>query len=169
MQWCFAGFCLENCALIPSTWQHLSNDDCLEDKRENYQNCSVLCCVRHLCTMIRTHIWAVVAVDCWFRFRCYLDLHLILCVACLFVLVLFFCCVRFSLPSLLWRCWLADRKGMRPVKIWGDGGGGHWLVRMEWCPAGWLVCMPLLIFPCTVKFRSSLLAPAYPGGPGKGP
>jgi len=49
----------------------------------------------------------------------------------------------------------------------GDGGGGHWLVRMEWCPAGWSVCLPLLIFPCTVKSRSSLLAPAHAGGPGK--
>jgi len=48
-----------------------------------------------------------------------------------------------------------------------DGGGGHWLVRMEWCPAGWSVCLPLLIFPCTIKSRSSLLAPAHPGGPGK--
>jgi len=48
-----------------------------------------------------------------------------------------------------------------------DGGGGHWLVRMEWCPAGWLVCLPLLIFPCTMKSRSSLLAPAHLGGPGK--
>ena len=27
--------------------------------------------------------------------------------------------------------------------------------------------MPLLIFPCTIKSRSSLLAPAHPGGPGK--
>ena len=34
--------------------QHLSNDDCLEDKREDYQNCSVLCCVRQLCTVICT-------------------------------------------------------------------------------------------------------------------
>jgi len=25
-------------------------------------------------------------------------------------------------------------------KIWGDGGGGHWLVRMEWHPAVWSVC-----------------------------
>ena len=26
----------------------------------------------------------------------------------------------------------------------GDGGGGHWLVRMEWCPAGWsAVNLPL--------------------------
>jgi len=44
-----------------------------------------------------------------------------------------------------------------------DGGGGHWLVRMEWHPAGWSVCLPLLIFPCTIKSRSSLLAPAHPG------
>ena len=49
----------------------------------------------------------------------------------------------------------------------GDGGGGHWLVQMEWRPAVWSVCLALLIFPCTIKSRSSLLAPAHPGGPGK--
>jgi len=49
----------------------------------------------------------------------------------------------------------------------GNGGGGHWLVRMEWRPSGWSVCLPLLIFPCTIKSRSSLLAPSHPGGPGK--
>ena len=49
----------------------------------------------------------------------------------------------------------------------GDGGGGHLLVRMEWRPAGWSVCLPLVIFPCTIKSRSSLLVPAHPGGPGK--
>ena len=66
-----------------------------------------------------------------------------------------------------WRCWLGDRKGIRPVKKYeGDGGGEHWLVLME-CPAGWSVCLPLLIFPCTIKSRSSLLVPAHPGGPGK--
>jgi len=48
-----------------------------------------------------------------------------------------------------------------------NGGGGHWLVRMEWHPAGWSMCLPLSIFPCTINSRSSLLAPAYPGGPGK--
>ena len=52
-------------------------------------------------------------------------------------------------------------------KTWGNGGGGHWLVRMEWRPAVWSVCLPLLIFPCTIKSRSSLLAPAHPGCPGK--
>ena len=34
---------------------------------------------------------------------------------------------------------------------------------MEWRPAGWSVCLRLLIFPCTIKSRSSLLAPAHPG------
>jgi len=56
----------------------------------------------------------------------------------------------------------------RRKKCMGDGRGGHWLlVRMEWHPSGWSVCLPLLIFPCTIKSRSSLLAPAHPDGPGK--
>jgi len=38
---------------LPSNRQYLSFGDCLEDKRED--NCSVLCCVRQLCTMICTH------------------------------------------------------------------------------------------------------------------
>jgi len=48
---------------------------------------------------------------------------------------------------------LGSRKGIRPVKKWGDGGGGHWLVGqwMEWRPAGWSVCLPVLIFPCSIK------------------
>jgi len=29
------------------------------------------------------------------------------------------------------------------------------------------MCLPVLIFPCTIKSRSSLLALAHPGGPGK--
>ena len=49
----------------------------------------------------------------------------------------------------------------------GDGGGGHWLVQMEWHPAGLSVYLPLLIFPCTIKSRSSLLAPAHARGPRK--
>ena len=38
-------------------FQHttLSNDDCQVEKRKDYQNCSVLYCVRQLCTVIRTH------------------------------------------------------------------------------------------------------------------
>ena len=71
----------------------------------------------------------------------------------------------FLLLSVLWHCWLGGRKGIRPVKNGGDDGGGHWLVRMEWRPPGLSVCLPLLIFPCTIKSRSFLLAPAHPGGP----
>jgi len=66
------------------------------------------------------------------------------------------------LPSVLWHCWLSGRRGIRPVKKW-DGGGGHSLVRMEWRqPDGRCVS-----FPLTIKSRSSLLATAHPGGPGK--
>jgi len=61
------------------------------------------------------------------------------------------------------------QEGHPACKHVGDGGGGHCLVRVEWRPAGWSVWLPLLIFPCTIKSRSSLLVPAYPGGPGKGP
>ena len=57
--------------------------------------------------------------------------------------------------------------GHPACKKCGDGGGGHWLVRTECRPAGWSVCLPLLISPCTIKSRSSLLAPAHPDGPGK--
>jgi len=43
-----------------------------------------------------------------------------------------------------------------------------WLVRMEWCPPGLSMCLPLVILPSTIKSRRSfLLAPAHPGGPGK--
>jgi len=41
-------------------------------------------------------------------------------------------------------------------------GGGHWVVWMEWHPAEWSVCLSLLIFPCTIKSRSSLLASTHP-------
>jgi len=63
---------------------------------------------------------------------------------------------------------LVGRQEEHPAcKKWGDGGGRHWLVRMERRPARWSVCLPLLISRCTIKSRSSLLAPAHPGGPGE--
>jgi len=67
-------------------------------------------------------------------------------------------------PSALRHCWLGGRKGIRPVKNGGYDGGGHWLVRMEWRPAGWSVCLPLLIFPCTTKskFSSGTGSPGWP-------
>jgi len=59
------------------------------------------------------------------------------------------------------------QEGHPSCKKWGDGGGEHWLVQMDWRSAGWSMFLPLLIFPCTIKSRSSLLAPADLGGPGK--
>jgi len=44
-------------------------------------------------------------------------------------------CLNLFHPSVLWHCWLGGRKGIWPVEKWGDGGGGHWLVQMEWRPA----------------------------------
>jgi len=38
----------------------------LEDRRGNYQNCSVLCCVRQWYSTLRTHIRAALKVECWF-------------------------------------------------------------------------------------------------------
>jgi len=44
---------------------HLSYGDCLGDKRENDQNCSVLCCVRQLYTMICTHMSSSYSYCCF--------------------------------------------------------------------------------------------------------
>jgi len=46
-----------------------------------------------------------------------------------------------------WTLLVGRQEGHPACKKWGDGGGGHWLVRMEWCPADGLH-LPLLIFPC---------------------
>ena len=73
------------------------------------------------------------------------------------------------MPSVLWRCWLGGRKGIRPVKT-------------EWWGAGVVIClergaklhmaqlMPLpLIVSCFSKIEigSTSLVPAYQGSPGK--
>jgi len=73
------------------------------------------------------------------------------------------------LPSVLWRCWLGDRKGIRPVKT-------------EWWGAGMVNCMErgadlhmtqLMPLPPTVSCFSKMqigitfLVPAHPGSPGQ--
>jgi len=44
-----------------------------------------------------------------------------------------------------------------------DGGGGHWLVRMEWHPAGWSVCLPvnLPLHHKVQKFSSGTGSPGW--------
>jgi len=78
-----------------------------------------------------------------------------------------FYCVQLAVSVNASLLYVAGSECDNVFTLWGDGGAGHWLVRMEWRPAGWSVCLPLLIFPCTMKSRSSLLAPADPSGPGK--
>ena len=49
--------CLSVCLTpLPSIRQHMSYDDCLEDKREAFQNCSVLYYVTQLHTILCTLI-----------------------------------------------------------------------------------------------------------------
>ena len=73
------------------------------------------------------------------------------------------------LPSVLWRCWLGGRKGIRPVKT-------------EWWGTGVVICLErgadlhtaqLMPLPLTVSCSSKIqigftfLVPAHPGFPGK--
>jgi len=80
-----------------------------------------------------------------------------------------------DLPSVLWRCWLGSRKGIRPVKT-------------EWWDAGMVIClgeMQICIWPSRCHCCSLSLAPvnpdwfcllgftflvlAYPGSPRQNP
>jgi len=75
-------------------WSSCSGCERLGDEREDYQNCSVLCCVRQLCTMICAHLSAVLTVNRLFQLRfslvCFLyvfsvyllTMSLHLCVVC---------------------------------------------------------------------------------------
>jgi len=45
--------------------------------------------------------------------------------------------VAFSALTLL----VGRQEGHPVCKKMGDGGGGHWLVLMEWHPARWSVCL----------------------------
>jgi len=53
------------------------------------------------------------------------------------------CASAFSALTLL----VERQEGHPACKEWGDGRGGHWLVWMAWCAAGWSVCLGLLDFP----------------------
>ena len=82
---------------LPSIIQHLSYDDCLEDKRENFQNGSAMNCVTQLCTMICTLIWAVLTHELFFRIEFLrftrASLFLLELVTCILCTSCFFCLV----------------------------------------------------------------------------
>jgi len=61
------------------------------------------------------------------------------------------------------------RKGIRGIQRekWGIREVGHWLVRMEWCPAGLSVYLPLISLLAPSPEEAFPLAPAHPGSPRK--
>jgi len=77
--------------------------------------------------------------------------------------------LKIHMPSVLWRCWLGGRKGIRPVKT-------------EWWGVGMVICMEqgadlhmaqLMLLPLTVSCSSKIqigftfLVPAHLGSPGQ--
>ena len=81
-----------------------------------------------------------------------------------------FILVYLHLPSVLWRCWLGGRKGIRPVK------------NLEWWSTGMVICLKrdadlhvaqLMPLPLTISCFSKIqigftfLVPAHLGSPGK--
>ena len=79
------------------------------------------------------------------------------------------------LPSVLWRCWLGGRKGIRPVKIdWWDAG----MVICLWWDAdlhipSWCHCHSLSLAPVNPDWfylpDFTFLVTADPGSPGHSP
>jgi len=64
-------------------------------------------------------------------------------------------CYDAIMPSVLWRCWLGDRKGIRPVKNWVVGYWRGYLsgarCRLAYGPAAWCHCHSLSL--ASVKSR----------------
>jgi len=78
------------------------------------------------------------------------------------------CFYDIYISSVLWRCWLGGRKGIRPVKKL-SGGVLAWLSvwsEMQTCiQPSWCHCHPLLLQ--WNPFAFTFLIPAHPGTPGK--
>ena len=72
-------------------------------------------------------------------------------------------------PSVLWRCWLGGRKGIRPVKNWVVGCWHGYLSGAR-CRLAYAQLMPLpLTVSCSSKIQIgfTFLVPAHPGSPGQ--
>ena len=122
---------------------------CLEVKREDNQNGSVLCCVRQLCTMISTLRWAVLTVH-WIGF--YHTGSISLCIdlfvfVCMYLMTGYVSTVGWAWwdwsrrPSLLWHCWLGHLNCKNPSPIW-----------RIMCFVGHLPCSTTYIFVSCIIF-----------------
>jgi len=91
------------------------------------------------------------------------------CCGCLLVGYFLFSNVVHNVPSVLWRCWLGGRKGIRPVKNWVVGAGV--VICLE--QGADLHMAQLMPLPLTVSCFSKIqigftfLVPAHLGSPGK--
>jgi len=72
------------------------------------------------------------------------------------------------IPSVLWRCWLGDRKGIRPVKNWVVGCWHGCLERGADLHMAQLMPLPLTV-SCFSKIQTgfTFLVPAHLGSSGK--
>jgi len=58
-------------------------------------------------------------------------------------------------PSVLWRCWLGGRKGIRPIKDFGGCGCGGAVSPVGVAPT-WIVgASASIIFPCCIKIQKN--------------
>jgi len=73
----------------------------------------VLCCVLKWCTVTCTHIWVVLTVNCWFRFK------FAFCYFCHFILVLFAFVVLDLVSSVQsQKNWLGRTSSKWPILCW---------------------------------------------------
>ena len=79
--------------------------------------------------------------------------------------------LRFTVPSVLWRCWLGGRKGIRPVKNWVVGCWRGYLsgarCRPAYSPADATATHCLDFCFSKIKIGFTFLVPAHQGSPGK--
>jgi len=86
-------------------------------------------------------------------------------------IIILLLCLQCFVPSVLWRCWLDGRKGIRPVKKL-SGGVLAWIC-LEW--GAELHMSQLMPLPLTVSCFSKIqigftfLVPSHLGSPEKGP
>ena len=93
------------------------------------------------------------------------------CILCYQLIIMCACllCLQCFVPSVLWRCWLGGRKGIRPVKNWVWGAGVTICLEQR-ADLHMAQLMPLpLTVSCFSKIQigCTFLVPACPGSPGQ--
>ena len=96
------------------------------------------------------------------------------CLHCLFLVSdgIILLMLYFLTPSVLWRCWLGGRKGIRPVKKLSSGvlvWLSVWSEVQTCIRPGWCHCHSLSLASVKSRLVFTFLVPAHLGSPGKGP